>query len=147
MTQGFSYDDYENIFIHKAFKYHNPDCSTCVIPGVADDNPDVVDNSLDKKNSGVLSYRDMEFTKLPKQIEMKVCGVEAGEIKLSLKPAGEAAAFVNLAECVVPVEKREDLEFEVITAEVPESFVREAGVYELVITISGKVKLAEFRFV
>ena len=147
MTQGFSYDDYENIFIHKAFKYHNPDCATCVIPGVADDNPDAVDNSLDKKIRGVLSYRDMEFTKLPKQVELKVCGVEAGEITFSLKPAGEAAAYVNLSVCNVSVAKSEDLEFEVITAEVPESFVREAGVYELVIKISGKVKLAEFRFI
>ena len=147
MTQGFSYDDYENCFIHKAFKYHNPDCSTCVIPGVADDNPDAVDNSLEKKISGVLSYRDMEFTKLPEKVEMKVCGVEAGEILLSLKPAGEAVALVNLAACTVPVAKSEDLEFEVITADIPESFVREAGVYELVIEINGKVKLAEFRFI
>lgn len=146
MTQAFSYDDYENCFIHKAFKYHNPNCATCVIPGKANDNPDVVDNSLEKKVSGVLSYRDMEFTQLPKQVELKVCGVEEGEITLSLKPQEDGAALVNLAACTAFVSKSEDLEFEVITAKVPESFVREAGVYELVIEVNGKVKLAEFRF-
>lgn len=146
LTQAFRYDDYENCFIHRAFRYHNPDCATCMIPGKANDEPDIVDNSLNKKINGVLSYRDMEFKKLPEQICMKVCGVEEGEVRLSLRSAKEGAALTDLMPCVVSVSKSDDLEFEMIIADIPESFIRTEGVYELTIEISGKIKLAEFCF-
>ena len=136
MTQAYDYDSSKGCFIHRGTKGHTMTGSTCVLPGKPGDQPDIVDKKASDKLSCVLSYKDFAFDKLPSKVQLRVCGVEAGEIVLSC----------GAEECQILIPESKDLEFTIIEAAVPVGFISEAGKQELKISINGKVKLAEYIF-
>ena len=143
-TLAIQYDDYENCFIHRGTKGHTLEGHTCILPGKPGDAPDIISRKQQEsmeKISGLVSYRDFLFDRLPEKVSLRICAVEDGEIELAC--IGAAAGAV----CRIVVSKNDDLEFTEIEKELPESFMPEVGTYELRIRVHGKIKIAEFYFI
>lgn len=136
-TKAVQYDDYDNCFVHRGTKGHTPDGVTCMIPGKAGEAADSVADG--EKISGSLEYRDFVFEKQPKEVILKVCGVESGKIKLSCTEDNRNA-------CTVCVEKSENLEFSEVRATLPDEFVKLNRTQTLRIAVEGKIKITEFSF-
>lgn len=146
-TKAEQYDDYENCFLHRGAKGHTTPDNTCVIPGKAGDAADIVDKTAEEKVCCELSYRDFAFEKIPEKVMLRVCGVEDGEVELCCKASALAeAACSESVVCTIAIRESSDLEFVMVEAVLPKDFIGETGTYELTITIRGKVKLSEFRF-
>lgn len=142
-TLAIQYDDYDNCFIHRGTKEHTMEGHTCILPGKPGDAPDAVSHQkqeITQKISGLVSYRDFLFDRLPQKVSLRICAVEDGEIELSC--IGEAEGAV----CRIAVNQSSDLEFAEIERELPKNFVPETGTYELQIRVHGKIKVAEFVF-
>ena len=142
-TLAIQYDDYENCFIHRGTKGHTMEGHTCILPGNPGDALDTVSHKqqeIAQKISGLVSYRDFLFDRLPQKVSLRICAVEDGEIELCC--IGEAEGTV----CRIAISQNDDLEFTTIEKELPESFVPEIGTYELQIRLYGKIKISEFGF-
>lgn len=143
-TLAIQYDDYENCFIHRGTKGHTMEGHTCILPGKPGDAPDKVCQGKQKsteKISGLVSYGDFLFDRLPEKVFLRICAVEDGEIELSCIGVSERVA------CRIAVSRSDDLEFIEIEKELPENFISGVGNYELQIRLQGKIKIAEFKFV
>lgn len=143
-TLAIQYDDYENCFIHRGTKGHTMEGHTCILPGKPGDAPDTVsrgEQGITEKISGLVSYRDFLFDRLPAKVSLRICAVEDGEIELACIGATEGEA------CRIAVDRSNDLEFAEIERELPKDLVPETGTYELQIRVYGKIKIAEFKFV
>lgn len=142
-TLAIQYDDYENSFIHRGMKGHTMEGHTCILPGKPGDAPNTVSRQkqeISHKISGIVSYRDFLFDRLPEKVSLRICAVEDGEIELSCIGKAEGAV------CRIAVNQSSDLEFAEIEKELPKNFVPETGTYELQIRVHGKIKVAEFVF-
>lgn len=164
-TEGIQYDAYENCFIYRGEKGHTITGATCIIPGKAGKEADILEktnvilNAASSESGNILPqdhegknaneietitgktvYQDFIFEKVPKEICLRICAVSAGTLCLSC--TGERKGTV----CRIPVEQSSDQEFIRIRYPLPDRFAMIDEKQTLEIVLEGKIKLADFVF-
>ena len=140
-TEAILYDRSKGCFLHKGCAGHAVKGETCVIPGKPGDEPDFVDKSSKEKISCELSYDDVQFDRPPEKIVLSLWALEDGEVTLC---CGKDSP--DEITCQISVQKSDKSDFHFLEADLPKDFTKALGCCKLKISITGKIKLAKFRF-
>lgn len=140
-TDAVLYDRSSDCFIHKGCAGHAVKGETCVIPGKPGDEPDFVDKSSKEKTGCELYYDDVQFSRPPEKIVLSLWALEDGEVTLCCGKDSPDEMIYRIS-----VQKSDKADFQFLKADLPKEFTKALGCCKLKISITGKIKLAKFRF-